>query len=143
MSHQTSTVDSIKDTANSAYDSVTTSVNPPQQNDDYDPKRDKTNFKKDTHGNTVEKGGLKDKLDEAAAGGPPSKESSYVEKVAAYIPGINKLQQSSSPSQGGEEEKKPSGPPDRPDHDVQVEQFLRGQYHSRSGDGMPDPNSKD
>lgn len=35
------------------------------------------------------------------------------------------------------------GPPDRPDHDVQIEQFLRKQYHSQSGDGMPDPDKKD
>lgn len=56
---------------------------------------------------------------------------------------MNKLQQSASHDQGGEEAKKPSGPPKRPDHDVQVERFLRDQYHSRSGDGMPDPSSKD
>ncbi|KAG4425906.1 hypothetical protein IFR04_000850 [Cadophora malorum] len=143
MSHQPSTVESIKDTANIAYESIATTSRPRQQNGDYDPKQDKANFKKDTHGNTVEKGGLKDKLDEAATGGPGPKQESYIQKVAAYIPGMNKLQQSASHDQGGEEAKKPSGPPKRPDHDVQVERFLRDQYHSRSGDGMPDPSSKD
>lgn len=80
MSHQPSTVESIKETANTAYESVATKSRPEQQNDDYDPKKDKANFKKDTHGNTVEKGGLKDKLDEAATGGPAPKEESYIEK---------------------------------------------------------------
>ncbi|KAH7409128.1 hypothetical protein BKA64DRAFT_720461 [Cadophora sp. MPI-SDFR-AT-0126] len=131
ISHQPSTVDAVTDTANSAYDSVTTSVNPQQQNDDYDPKQDKANFKKDSHGSTVEKGSLGHKLDEAATGEPPPKQESYVEKVAVYIPGINKLQQSASKNNGAEEVEKPRGPPERLDHDMQVEQFLRGQYHSR------------
>lgn len=34
-------------------------------------------------------------------------------------------------------------PPKRPDQDVQVEQFLRNQYHSKSGDRMPNSDSKD
>lgn len=62
-------------------------------------------------------------------------------KVAAYIPGLSKQQHA---SEEPEEEERPSGVlPKRPDHDVQVEEFLRGQYHSRSGDGMPDPSSED
>ena len=36
----------------------------------------------------------------------------------------------------------PGQPPNRPDHDVQVEQFLRDQYHSKAGDGMPDLGEK-
>lgn len=80
MSHQPSTVESIKDTANIAYESIATTSRPRQQNGDYDPKQDKANFKKDTHGNTVEKGGLKDKLDEAATGGPGPKQESYIQR---------------------------------------------------------------
>lgn len=79
MSHQPSTVDNIKDTANSAYETVTNTVAPAAKGD-YDPDKDKTNFKKGAHGNTVKKGDLKDKLNEAALGGPPEREESYVEK---------------------------------------------------------------
>ena len=38
---------------------------------------------------------------------------------------------------------KHEGPPNRPHQDVQVEQFLRKQYHSKSGDRMPNSDSKD
>jgi hypothetical protein len=38
---------------------------------------------------------------------------------------------------------KHEGPPNRPDQDVQVEQFLRKQCHSKSGDRMPNSDSKD
>jgi hypothetical protein len=55
---------------------------------------------------------------------------------------MNKLQQSMFEQGEPKEEEQKAGPPERPDHDVQVEQFLRKQYHSRSGDGMPDPDRK-
>lgn len=44
---------------------------------------------------------------------------------------------------GAEKVAKHEGPPNRPDQDVQVEQFLRKQYHSKSGDRMPSLDSKD
>lgn len=56
---------------------------------------------------------------------------------------MDKLQQSMFEQGEQAKEEQKAGPPDRPDHDVQVKQFLRKQYHSRSGDGMPDPNKKD
>jgi hypothetical protein len=68
-------------------------------------------------------------------------------KVTSYIPGISLLQQSTL-EQGPEEDTKNTNKPatgssvNRPDHDVQVEEFLRKQYHSKSGDGMPDPDAK-
>lgn len=63
--------------------------------------------------------------------------------VCSYIAGVSKLQQATCEQGDAEEESKKPGPPNRPDHDVQVEQFLRKQYHSKSGDGMPDPDAKD
>ncbi|KAE9366142.1 hypothetical protein N431DRAFT_549121 [Stipitochalara longipes BDJ] len=142
MSHQPSAIDTIKRTTNSAYETVTNTVAPTEQSE-YNPDKDKTNFKKDAHGNTVKKGDLKDKLNEAAFGGPPEKEESYVDKVRSYIPVVSKMQQQTSEQEEAENAAKHEGPPDRPDHDVQVEQFLRKQYHSKSGDGMPNPDSKD
>jgi hypothetical protein len=56
----------------------------------------------------------------------------------------SKLQQAAY--QRGEPENTPpnSGPPPhRPDHDVQVQQSLRKQYHGHSRDGIPDPDKKD
>lgn len=62
--------------------------------------------------------------------------------MISTIPGISKLQQIAFNQGEPEKETQPPGPPERPDHDVQVEQFLRKQYHSKSGDGMPDPDAK-
>ncbi|TLD31599.1 hypothetical protein PspLS_02548 [Pyricularia sp. CBS 133598] len=58
-----------------------------------------------------------------------------VEKVAQYIPAVGKLL-------GGEKEvKKPDpapeqipGPPERPTHDIQIEEFVRDQHRSRTED---------
>ena len=63
-------------------------------------------------------------------------------QVCSYIPGVSSLQQSASEQGKAKKSNANDGPPTRPDHDVQVEQFLRGQYHSRSGDGMPNLDSK-
>ena len=65
------------------------------------------------------------------------------EIVVSYIPGVSALQQTTLRQGPENPDRKPPGPPNRPDHDVQVEQFLRKQYHSRAGEGMPDPDAKD
>lgn len=59
--------------------------------------------------------------------------------MLAYIPGVD-----ASKKQSKEEKTpvNPGQPPNRPDHDVQVEEFLRNQYHSKAGDNMPDPNKE-
>jgi hypothetical protein len=81
MFHQSSTVDNIKSTANSAYETVTDTIAPTTQGG-YDPDKDETNFGKDIHRNTIKKGDLKDKLNEAALSGPRKVEESYVGKGA-------------------------------------------------------------
>ena len=81
MSHRSSAVDNLRSTANSAYETVANTVAPAEQGK-YNPDQDKTNFKKDAHGNTVKNDDLKDKSNEAALGGPLEKEESYVEKGA-------------------------------------------------------------
>lgn len=86
---------------------------------------------------------MKDKLNEAAFGGPKEPEPGYVEKACSYIPGVSKLQQVAYDQGEPENDVKATGPPERPEHDVQVEQFLRKQYHSKSGNNMPDPDAKD
>lgn len=58
--------------------------------------------------------------------------------MCSYIPGVSTLQQAAFEQGPSTDENKNRGPPNRPDHDVQVEEFLRKQYHSKSGDGMPD-----
>ena len=79
MSHQPSAIDNIKSTTSSAYETVTSTINPTEQGE-YDPDKDKSDFKRDAHGNTVKKGDLKDKVNDAALGGPLEKEESFVEK---------------------------------------------------------------
>jgi len=63
------------------------------------------------------------------------------ETVKSYIPGLAAPKDQSKP-EVGDGTIAPGVPPERPDHDVQVEQFLRKQYHSRAGDGMPDPSKE-
>jgi len=84
MSHQPSAIDHLKSTTNSAYETVTNPVAPTVEGDD-GPDKDKSNVKKDAHGNTVKKSDLKDQLNEAATGGPPGKEETLVEKGALAV----------------------------------------------------------
>jgi len=70
-------------------------------------------------------------------------EPSWLFKACAYVPGVNAVREAIYGRDGGEENKKNAledngTPPTRPDHDTQVEEFLKSQYHSGSGDRMPD-----
>lgn len=62
------------------------------------------------------------------------------EKVSQYLPAAvgnalgRRSKEASPPSQT---ESKVPGPPDRPHHDTQIEEFVRDQHRSRKGDGMP------
>jgi hypothetical protein len=79
MSTKPSVLDTLKDTASTAARTVSDAVKPAEPN--YDPNKDKTNFTKDVHGNTMRKGDYKDQLSEAAmGGGPPRKEDGVFEK---------------------------------------------------------------
>ncbi|TGO65460.1 hypothetical protein BCON_0002g00420 [Botryotinia convoluta] len=141
MSSQPSTIDQLKNTASSAYETVANSVSAISKDGVYDPDQDKNMAGKDAHGNKFRKGDFKDKLNQAACGGQLEKEEeSLTEKAFSWIPGIIALQKSTL-EQGPEDTtvKGNEAPPVRPQHDVPIEQFLRKQYHSRSGDGIPNP----
>ncbi|TGO80966.1 hypothetical protein BPOR_1474g00020 [Botrytis porri] len=134
MSSQPSTVEQMKDKASSAYETVVNSVSAISEDGVYDPDQDKNKVGKDAHGNKFRKGDFKDKLNQAACGGQPEKEESLTEK------GVSALQKSTL-EQGPDDTtvKGNEAPPVRPQHDVPIEQFLRKQYHSRSGEGIPNP----
>ncbi|KAM3080049.1 hypothetical protein ACMFMF_003462 [Clarireedia jacksonii] len=133
MSSQQSTLESVRDTASSAIETITNAVSTTPAGNQAPKEEDEVG--KDSHGNKFKKGDFKDKLNEAAHGGPPQKEPSLMEK------GISALQQHAY-DQGPEENsaKDDNAPPTRPDHDVPIEQFLRHQYKSTSGEGLPDPS---
>ncbi|KAH8598153.1 hypothetical protein B0O99DRAFT_684201 [Bisporella sp. PMI_857] len=136
MSHQPSQLEQATAKASEAYEAVSNKLMQAERKGDggYDADRDPANFGYDTGGNKVRKGGLKEQLDDKAIGASSQrKEETLVEKgkVKSCIPGPS----SSSTSAETRSEAAPDVPPVRPDHDVQVEEFLRGQYHSRSGDG--------
>ncbi|ATZ50221.1 hypothetical protein BCIN_05g05920 [Botrytis cinerea B05.10] len=146
MSSQPSTIDQLKNTASSAYETVANSVSATSKDGVYDPDQDKNKVGKDAHGNKFRKGDFKDKLNQAARGVQPEKEkeeASLTEKALSWIPGISALQKSTF-EQGPEDTamKDSEAPPVRPQHDVPIEQFLRKQYHSRSGDGIPNPGER-
>jgi hypothetical protein len=85
MSSQPSTGEKIKQSANSAIDSVSSTASATDPS--YNPDKDKNNFAKDDHGNTFKKGDYKDQLNQAAHGklnGEPEKpQESYLEKCKA------------------------------------------------------------
>ncbi|KAI1422978.1 hypothetical protein F5Y12DRAFT_716756 [Xylaria sp. FL1777] len=84
---------------------------------------------------------FKDRLDEAAkeAGQPASvhdksSSSSLMEKVAEYIPAASRTKN------GQEQHEAPpsrelAGPPDRPEHDGHIAEFVRQQHRSKKLDG--------
>jgi hypothetical protein len=82
MSSQPSTAEKIKGTANSAIDSVSSTLSSSDPN--YKPDQDKNNFAKDDLGNTFKKGDYKDQLNKAAHGKlhdePEKSQESYLEK---------------------------------------------------------------
>ncbi|APA09403.1 hypothetical protein sscle_05g041730 [Sclerotinia sclerotiorum 1980 UF-70] len=143
MSSSLSTVDSLKNTASSAYETVANSLSATSKNGEYDPAQDKNNVGKDAHGNKFRKGDFKDQLNQAAYGGPPEKEESFTEKALSWMPGISTLQKSTLEQEPEDKTVKDDAvPPIRPQHDGHIEQFLRKQYHSRSGDGIPNPGER-
>ncbi|KAI2623385.1 hypothetical protein GGR54DRAFT_51559 [Hypoxylon sp. NC1633] len=64
---------------------------------------------------------------------------SFAEKVTEYVPAAAKLL--GNRSQGDKSEstslKRPPGPPDRPNHDGQIEEFVRDQHRSKKQDALP------
>ncbi|KAF3770886.1 hypothetical protein M406DRAFT_245147 [Cryphonectria parasitica EP155] len=73
-------------------------------------------------GNSSEGGGVVDQV---------------VEKVSQYVPAAAKvLGKQEGESATSEAEAKVPGPPERPVHDVQIEEFVRDQHRSQNGDGM-------
>jgi hypothetical protein len=81
MSHQPSTVDNIKAGANEAYESITGTLDPSQQQERPGSKK---HIRTDDQGQPCEKGDFKDQLNQAAQGSGRSeddvKEPSYIEK---------------------------------------------------------------
>jgi hypothetical protein len=70
MSSQNTTAESIKETTDSAIDSMSKTISSTSQNGAYDdPGQDKNDVAKDIHGNVFKKGDFKDQLNQAATGG--------------------------------------------------------------------------
>ncbi|KAF5001384.1 hypothetical protein FGRMN_1080 [Fusarium graminum] len=62
------------------------------------------------------------------------KPNPIIEKITEYVPAAAKiLPARQSPPK---EEDKPSGPPERPHHDDQIEDFVRDQHRSQGVDGI-------
>ncbi|KAM3075587.1 hypothetical protein ACMFMG_007724 [Clarireedia jacksonii] len=78
MSSQQSTLESVRDTASSAIETITNAVSTTPAGNQAPKEEDEVG--KDSHGNKFKKGDFKDKLNEAAHGGPPQKEPSLMEK---------------------------------------------------------------
>ncbi|UNI18666.1 hypothetical protein JDV02_004920 [Purpureocillium takamizusanense] len=66
-----------------------------------------------------------------------SKPNPIIEKITEYIPAASAILGGGSHQQPQEEKKSTEipGPPDRPDHDHKIEEFVRDQHRSNKGDG--------
>ncbi|KAI0471143.1 hypothetical protein GGR56DRAFT_659180 [Xylariaceae sp. FL0804] len=89
---------------------------------------------------------LKEKLDRAAedarqpASANESNEATLLGKVSEYVPGAAKVLGTGTGTGPQEETLKAGGedqavPPHRPDHDRQIEDFMRDQHRSKKQDG--------
>ncbi|KAJ4302181.1 hypothetical protein N0V88_002317 [Collariella sp. IMI 366227] len=86
----------------------------------------------------------KAKLDEAAerVKSPPQQDqnSGIIDKVSQYVPAavgkmLGKEEKEAEPSP----ETRPSGPPNRPHHDTQIEEFIKDQHQSKTVIGIEHP----
>ncbi|GAW12762.1 hypothetical protein ANO14919_021330 [Xylariales sp. No.14919] len=88
---------------------------------------------------------FKDRLDEAARESrrptnnrAESSSPSLIEKVAEYVPAASGLLGANKNNQEKREEALPSdvpGPPNRPEHDDHIAEFVREQHRSKKPDG--------
>jgi len=132
MSHQPSTTEQLKEKAQTAYDTIARTVAPSSTEasgkDKSGAEAKRREFTKDSQGQTCQRGDYQDQLSQAAESKSDLEkdEDSLFGKVAAMIPGASKSQASVNE----ESPNKDSGGIERPDNDVQVEEFLRKQYRS-------------
>ncbi|OIW29787.1 hypothetical protein CONLIGDRAFT_631864 [Coniochaeta ligniaria NRRL 30616] len=102
-----------------------------------------TNNNEATTGDRI-KTTYKEQLDKAAekVKGPPAgtKEEpseTLLDKVTEYVPAVGKLLgKEDKKDEQPVEPAKPSGPPHRPVHDTQIEEFVRDQHRSQDINGV-------
>ncbi|AEO63344.1 uncharacterized protein THITE_2108450 [Thermothielavioides terrestris NRRL 8126] len=81
----------------------------------------------------------KAKLDEAAsrAKSPPSSEgqsTGMIDKLSEYVPAVGRMlggQEKQPETEVSPAGKEMPGPPNRPEHDTQIEEFIRDQHRSK------------
>ncbi|KAB5575693.1 hypothetical protein GE09DRAFT_1092966 [Coniochaeta sp. 2T2.1] len=87
----------------------------------------------------------KEQLDKAAekVKGPPAgtneePKETLLDKVTDYVPAVGKLlgKEDKKDEPASVEPTKPSGPPHRPVHDTQIEEFIKDQHKSQNIDGI-------
>ncbi|KAL2268598.1 hypothetical protein VTJ83DRAFT_3444 [Remersonia thermophila] len=75
-----------------------------------------------------------DRLASSSKSPPQHEDASIASKVAQYVPAVGKLlggtQTDPSERERSSSTEKPPGPPHRPIHDSQIEEFLRDQHRS-------------
>ncbi|KAG8158930.1 hypothetical protein KVR01_011373 [Diaporthe batatas] len=85
----------------------------------------------------------KEQLDEAAikVKNPQNSENEggvigqVVEKVSQYVPAVGKVLGKDQKEDLASQEPKVPGPPERPHHDTQIEEFIKDQHSSKKDDG--------
>ncbi|KAL1881817.1 hypothetical protein Daus18300_000870 [Diaporthe australafricana] len=76
---------------------------------------------------------VKDPQNDANKGGVIEQ---VVEKVSQYVPAVGKvLGTDQKGDESSQNETKVPGPPERPHHDTQIEEFIKDQHRSKTDDG--------
>lgn len=55
--------------------------------------------------------------------------------VSQYVPAVGKVLGADQKDESSREETKIPGPPERPHHDTQIEEFIKDQHRSKTDDG--------
>ncbi|KJZ71885.1 hypothetical protein HIM_08730 [Hirsutella minnesotensis 3608] len=64
------------------------------------------------------------------------KPNPIIDKITEYIPAAAKILGGPQQQQPAEAAPKPPGPPERPDHDHKIEDFVRDQHRSKNDKGL-------
>jgi len=82
---------------------------------------------------------FKQQLDQAAAESREKDQGQQtnpiIEKITEYVPAAANLLGTSKQSEETEQKPDVPGPPNRPDHDDNIEEFVRDQHRSKADDG--------
>ncbi|QYS94789.1 hypothetical protein H0G86_002111 [Trichoderma simmonsii] len=118
------------------YDKVNYMMSSPKKNDNGSPAAEPPTFKEQ-----LDKEAIESRVHQHE-GEEHSTVKDIVDKISHAIPAVAPLIGGSNPEHKEEEHKEvPPGPPTRPEHDTQIEEFVREQYRSNGIENLSEGKS--